>query len=131
MPPEAPVIGRLRKRSDFLAVRKGERRKGPFFLLEVLDRGSGDEAPRVGYTVTRRQGNAVERNRIRRRLKEAVRLRAGFDMKAGHDYVVVGRRDALTAPFAELARSLAARVGEPAARNNGRRRALAQDNGTE
>lgn len=131
MPPEAPVIGRLRKRSDFLAVRKGERRKGPFFLLEVIDRGAGDEAPRVGYTVTRRQGNAVERNRIRRRLKEAVRLQAGFDMKAGHDYVVVGRRDALTAPFAELARSLAARVGEPAARDNRRRRATAQDNGTE
>ena len=127
----SPDLGRLRKRSEFLTVRKGERRKGPYFLLEVLDRGAGGEAPRVGYTVTKRQGNSVERNRIRRRLREAVRLRAGFDMKAGHDYVVVGRRDALTAPFAELAHSLATRVGGPAARDQKRRRATAQDNGTE
>ncbi len=127
----SPDLGRLRKRSDFLAVRKGERRKGPFFLLEVLDRDARDEAPRVGYTVTKRQGNAVERNRIRRRLREAVRLQAGFDMKAGHDYVVVGRRDALNAPFADLARSLARRVGGPVAQDQKRRRAAAQDNGTE
>lgn len=131
MPPEAPEIGRLRKRSDFLAVRKGERRKGPYFLLEVLDRGAAGEAPRVGFTVTKRQGNAVERNRIRRRLREAVRLRAGFDMKAGHDYVVVGRRDALTAPFSELAQSLASRVGGSAAENHKHRRTAALDNGTE
>lgn len=127
----SPDLGRLRKRSDFLAVRKGERRKGPFFLLEVLDRGDRGDVPRVGYTVTKRQGNAVERNRIRRRLREAVRLQAGFDMKAGHDYVVIGRRDALNAPFADLARSLATRVGGPVAQNQKRRRATAQDNGTE
>ena len=126
----SPDLGRLRKRSDFLAVRKGERRKGPFFLLEVLDRGTHGEAPRVGYTVTKRQGNAVERNRIRRRLREAVRLHAGFDMKAGHDYVVVGRRDALNAPFADLAQSLATRVGRPVVQDQKRRRAGAQDNGT-
>lgn len=127
----SPDLGRLRKRSDFLAVRKGERRKGPFFLLEVLDRGAHGDVPRVGYTVTKRQGNAVERNRIRRRLREAVRLQAGFDMKAGHDYVVIGRRDALNAPFADLARSLATRVGGPVTQNQKRRRAAAQDNGTE
>ncbi|MEM9104154.1 MAG: ribonuclease P protein component [Pseudomonadota bacterium] len=127
----SPELGRLRKRSDFLAVRKGERRKGPYFLLEVLDRGVRCEAPRVGYTVTKRQGNAVERNRIRRRLREAVRLYAGFDMKAGHDYVVIGRRDALRAPFADLAQSLAMRVGQPVMQNEKRRRATAQDNGTE
>ncbi len=106
-----PVIGRLTKRSEFLATRRGERRRGPYFVLEILDRGERDEPPRVGYTVSKRQGNSVERNRIRRRLREAVRLVAGFDMKAGHDYVVVARRDALDAPFSALARSLARRIG--------------------
>ncbi|MCP4318370.1 MAG: ribonuclease P protein component [Hyphomicrobiales bacterium] len=133
MPPNrlSPGIGRLKRRSEFLAVRKGERRKGPFFLLEVLDRGAGDARPRVGYTVTKRQGNAVERNRIRRRLREAIRLHAGFDMKRGHDYVVVGRRDALTAPFAELTKSLVARIGRPAADANRQRRVSTKDNRTE
>ena len=133
MPPKGPSqgIGRLRKRSEFLAVRKGERRKGPYFLLEVLDRRAGDEAPRVGYTVTKRQGNAVERNRIRRRLREAVRLQAGFDMKPGHDYVVVGRRDALTAPFGELTSSLAARISGPASGGSRQQRDRGRDNRTE
>ena len=122
MPPirQSPLIGRLKKRSDFLAVRNGERRKGPYFVLEVLDRGCADATPRIGYTVTKRQGNAVERNRIRRRLREAVRLKAGFDMKPGHDYVVVARRDALHAPFADLSESLARRIGRPAAPKRGR-----------
>ena len=106
-----PVIGRLTKRSEFLAARGGERRRGPYFVLEILDRGRRDEPPRVGYTVTKRQGNAVERNRIRRRLKEAVRRIAGFDMRPGHDYVVVARRDTLDAPFEALAQSLCRRIG--------------------
>lgn len=109
----SPATGRLTKRSEFLAARQGERRRGPYFLLEVLDRGAADQAPRVGYTVTKRQGNAVERNRMRRRLREAVRLAAGFDMKPGHDYVVVARRDALQAPFDVLAQALVQRVGQP------------------
>ncbi|GKX32934.1 ribonuclease P protein component [Hoeflea sp. WL0058] len=107
---QPPELGRLKKRSDFLAVRKGDRRKGPFFVLEVLDRERPDEAARIGYTVTKRQGNAVERNRIRRRLREAVRLSAAFDMKPGHDYVVVARRDALDAPFGALTESLCQRI---------------------
>ena len=107
-----PVTGRLTRRSEFLATRNGERRRGPYFVLEVLDRNAPDEAPRVGYTVSKRQGNAVERNRIRRRLKEAVRHTAGFAVKPGHDYVVVARRDALEAPFDTLVQSLAKRVAQ-------------------
>ncbi|MCR9137390.1 MAG: ribonuclease P protein component [Alphaproteobacteria bacterium] len=108
----SPATGRLTKRSEFLAARRGERRRGPYFLLEVLDRGVADQPPRVGYTVTKRQGNSVERNRMRRRLREAVRLTAGFDMKPGHDYVVVARRDALHAPFNALAQALARRINQ-------------------
>ena len=104
------TVGRLKSRPQFLAVREGEKRRGSFFLLEMLDRKLADADPRVGFTVTKKHGNAVERNRMRRRLKEAVRLHAGFAMQPGHDYVVVARRDVLTASFDELAAELKARV---------------------
>ena len=104
------IVGRLKSRPQFLAVREGEKRRGPLFLLEVLNRRQEDSEARVGFTVTKKHGNSVERNRMRRRLKEAVRLHAGFAMQPGHDYVVVARREVLTAPFAELAAELKARV---------------------
>lgn len=100
----------LKKRSDFLAVRRGEKRRGRYFLLEVLPRGIETPA-RAGITVTRKQGNAVERNRIRRRLREALRLGAACGMKAGTDYVIVARRDVLNAPFDQLREELARRIG--------------------
>jgi ribonuclease P protein component len=103
------TAGRLKSRPQFLAVREGEKRRGSLFLLEVLNRKEESEA-RVGFTVTKKHGNSVERNRMRRRLKEAVRLHAGFAMQPGHDYVVVARRDVLTASFDELAAELKARV---------------------
>lgn len=106
--PEGPGPGRLRKRAEFLAVRSGRKRRGPLFLLEVLERGDA-EAPRFGITVTRKTGNAVVRNRIRRRLREAIRRHAAGDMRPGADYVIVARRDALAVPFEELAAELARR----------------------
>lgn len=102
-------IRRLRDRANFLAVQQGEKRRGRFFLLEVLDR-KDEDGPRAGFTVTRKVGNAVVRNRIRRRLKEAVRLHAAGDMEAGSDYVIVGRREALAAPFGELCAELSRRI---------------------
>ena len=90
------TLRRLRKRSDFLAVRRGEKRRGRLFLLELLDRGD-DAPPRVGFTVTKKTGNAVKRNRIRRRLREAMRVHAAGDMAAGNDYVIVGREEVLSA----------------------------------
>jgi len=106
---EFPSPLRLRKRAEFLAVRRGEKRRGRLFLLEVLDRGNND-APRVGFTVTKKVGNAVVRNRIRRRLKEAVRVHAAGDMMPGKDYVIVGREDVLTAPFEQLAAEISRRI---------------------
>ena len=100
---------RLKKRAEFLAVRGGQKRRGPLFLLEVLDRG--DEAsPRLGLTVTKKAGNAVQRNRIRRRLREAVRRHAAADMAPGNDYVIVGRSELLSAGFDEIKAELSARL---------------------
>jgi ribonuclease P protein component len=98
----AKDIGRLKKRVEFLAVRNGVKRRGKYFLLEVLKNDNNADTPRVGFTVTKRQGNAVKRNRIRRRLKEAVRLCAYKYMQAGHDYVLVGHKDLLDAPFNDI-----------------------------
>jgi ribonuclease P protein component len=100
---------RLRKRAEFLAVRRGEKRRGRLFLLEVMDRNDGEQ-PRVGFTVTKKAGNAVQRNRIRRRLREAVRLHAAGDMAPGNDYVIVGRPEILTAPFGMLTSELSRRI---------------------
>lgn len=106
---ETQAIGRLTKRAEFLAARGGEKRRGKLFLLEVRDRKDGGP-PRLGITVTRKVGNAVVRNRIRRRIREAVRQFAGNDMAAGNDYVVVGRNDVLDAPFEALKRELSRRI---------------------
>ncbi|MBO9655809.1 ribonuclease P protein component [Agrobacterium sp. SOY23] len=102
--------GRLKNRSEFLAVQAGEKRRGSTFLVEVLDRKAPETEPRVGFTVTKRQGNAVERNRMRRRLKEAVRLSAGVAMKPGHDYVIVARRDVLDTAFPKIQSLLIERI---------------------
>lgn len=112
--PTAAAPGRLRKRAEYLAVRGGEKRRGRLFLLEVRDRGDGLPA-RLGLTVTKKVGNAVVRNRIRRRLKEAVRVHAAGDMAAGSDYVIVGRRDVLDASFDELKTELSRRMRAPRA----------------
>lgn len=107
--PAAPRPERLKKRAQFLAVQRGEKRRGRLFLLEVLDRRD-EGPPRFGLTVTKKVGNAVTRNRVRRRLREAARVHAAGDMKAGSDYVIVGRREVLDAPFDDLARELSRRI---------------------
>jgi ribonuclease P protein component len=89
-------VERLRQRADFLAAAAAMKVPTAAFVLQVRKRN--DEGPlRVGFTVSRRVGTAVERNRVRRRLKEVVRLCAG--LPAGNDYVLVGRREALSRPF--------------------------------
>ena len=94
-------MDRLRQRADFLAVADGARANSAAFIL--LSRRRDDLGPiRIGLTVTKKNGTATERNRIRRRLREAVRQIGPVAMRPHHDYVLVGRRAALTRDFAAL-----------------------------
>jgi ribonuclease P protein component len=92
---------RLRQRADFLAAAAGPRIAAPAFLLQTRKRTDHGPA-RFGFTVTKKVGNAVERNRIRRRLRELIRVSAGKRTRNGHDYVLIGRRAALALPFARM-----------------------------
>ena len=92
---------RMRQRSDFLAAAAGAKAPGAALVLQARERGDRGP-PRVGFTVTKKVGNAVERNRVRRRLREVVRLSAADRLHSGKDYVVVGKRAALEAPFDRL-----------------------------
>jgi ribonuclease P protein component len=104
------IVERLKRRSDFRAAAEGLRASGRAFVLQARQR-AGDEAAaiRIGFTVSRQVGNAVVRNRVRRRLREIVRLSAAAEaaaLRPGHDYVLIGRRAALTVPFGEMMQDL-------------------------
>jgi ribonuclease P protein component len=98
----APVPQRLRRRAGFLAVATAGRKFAQAGLvLQVRRRDEGGPA-RVGFTVTRKVGNAVIRNRARRRLKEAARLVLREHPLAGVDLVLVGRDATRRRPFTAL-----------------------------
>jgi ribonuclease P protein component, eubacterial len=80
---------RLRQRADFLAAATGAKVPTAAFVLQARKRD--EHGPiRVGFTVSRKVGTAVERNRVRRRLREIVRLSAATGLLSGHDYVLIG-----------------------------------------
>ncbi|MBR4926834.1 MAG: ribonuclease P protein component [Alphaproteobacteria bacterium] len=92
---------RLKKRRQFVRVtNKG--RKLVSSGLVLLYAPNDTEANAVGFTVTKKIGNAVTRNRIRRRLREIVRLYLPKFKKTGYDFVVVGRKATADRPFYRL-----------------------------
>jgi len=98
-------MDRLRQRADFLAVANGTRANSAAFVVQGRPRD--DDGPiRIGFTVTKKNGNAPQRNRIRRRLRELVKRLDVISMRPHHDYVLVGRRAALDRDFATMLEDL-------------------------
>lgn len=75
-------------------------------VAPVVGQPTAPTPPRFGFTVTKKLGNAVVRNRIRRRLKAAVGLLASTHARPGHDYVLIARSPALVRAFADLKKEL-------------------------
>lgn len=94
-------LATIKNRRDFLAVTSGHRIATSAFVLQMrrrpVDHPVKDIA-RVGFTVTKKMGNAVARNRIKRRLREAVRKYQAM-MAEGYDYVIIARQKSLDCPF--------------------------------
>ncbi|MDE2517617.1 MAG: ribonuclease P protein component [Rhodospirillales bacterium] len=114
MAPSSPQAGRpanlphrLKRRAEFLRVAaKGRKAPMPGLVLQAMARG--DDAPaRLGFTVTKRVGNAVVRNRTRRRLKEAARLEMAAAPAIGADLVLIGRDGTAKRDFAALRQDFA------------------------
>ena len=89
---------RLKQRADFLAAASGAKVATAAFVLQRRNRDDGGPA-RVGFTVSRKVGTAVERNRVRRRLRDIVGRSVADSLRSGYDYVLIGRRTALNRPF--------------------------------
>ena len=106
-PHKAPRMGWLKVRADYLEVAKGKRLHTSHFTLQYRPRQTGNDVSaepllsRFGLTVTKKTGNAVERNRIKRRLRAALRV-IPLDGRVANDYVLVARRDCLTASMPQL-----------------------------
>jgi ribonuclease P protein component len=84
----------LRKRADFLRAASARRQGVPGFLLQARARDDGNPVVRQGFTCSRKIGNAVLRNRAKRRLREVARMVLPLLARPGWDYVLVGRPDA-------------------------------------
>lgn len=101
----------LARRADFLAAARGRRRSAPGFTLQARRRATDEaaEGVRVGFTCSKKVGNAVARNRAKRRLRAAARAVLSAAGRPGWDYVLVGKPDETAAlPFDRLLADLAA-----------------------
>jgi ribonuclease P protein component len=93
----------LRKRADFLKTASARRQGTNGFLLQARDRQDGEPAARIGFTASKKIGNAVLRNRAKRRLRALAREVLAPAARPGWDYVLVARPEAtVTRPYAEL-----------------------------
>ncbi len=101
---------RLKRRAEFLALAaKGRKTQMTGLVLQVLATG---KPTRIGFTATRKIGNAVVRNRARRRLREVARLHFAEHETSGADFVLIARRDTARRPFAQLRADLAQAIAK-------------------
>ncbi len=92
----------MRRRAEFLAANNGRRVPMPGFVLLVRPRGDGDPSIGVGYTVTKKIGGAVVRNRMKRRFRELARRLFPQMGIAGADHVLIGRSGGIERDFDQL-----------------------------
>ena len=105
-PQEAQRLVTLRKRADFLAANAGRRAATAGFVLLVRDRNDSDTVKRVGFTVTKKIGGAVVRNRMKRRFRALAREILPTSGYPGSDHVMIGRSSGIERDFSELRKDL-------------------------
>lgn len=103
----------IRKRADFLAANRGVRVARPGFVL--LAHPNNGRGKRFGVTVTKKIGNAVVRNRMKRRFRELLRAALPNSGLGDHDHVLIGREGGVERDFAVLGDELAAALARAAA----------------
>jgi ribonuclease P protein component len=123
------AVGRLKRRAEFLRVAASRRKwAAPGLILQAapaepqVDNSASAHTIRVGFTCSKKVGNAVARNRAKRRLRAAAREVIGVEGKPSHDYVLIGRTETLRRPYALLLQDLRTalkRVGAPAKSDSG------------
>jgi ribonuclease P protein component len=106
-PQEAQRLATIKKRADYLAANGGRRASTPGFVLLVRDRKDSNPAMRVGFTVTKKIGGAVVRNRMKRRFRALAREVVPAKGFAGADHVMIGRAAGVERDFALLQSELA------------------------
>ncbi len=113
-------IQTLRKRADFLAANRGLRVARPGFVLLVRPNAGPDgghetgKGKRFGVTVTKKIGNAVVRNRMKRRFRELLRAALPAEGLPDHDYVLIGREGGVERDFQQLRGELSAALARAA-----------------
>ena len=97
----------IKKRSDFLAANRGKRYATPGFVLLVKDRQDSQPEIRLGITITEKVGNAVVRNRMRRRFRALAQEMLAEKGKAGADHILIGRDGGIERDFGALRADMA------------------------
>lgn len=111
-PQEAFGLASIRQRRDFLAANSASRVATPGFVLLVRQREDGSEAKRLGVTVTKKVGNAVVRNRMKRRFRALGREIIAPEGVAGADHVLIGRAGGVERDYATLKAELGKALGK-------------------
>lgn len=107
------TVSTIRKRADFLSANRGIRVARPGFVL--LANSNGGKGTRFGVTVTKKIGNAVVRNRMKRRFRELLRAALPQAGLPDHDHVLIGREGGVERDFAKMQGELAEALARAAA----------------